>query len=177
MPLVDMTEGAPVHHRRSIRLKGYDYSALGAYFVTLCIQDRLNLLGRMEGPHVALTPAGEMARRAWEAMPEHYPEVGVDTFVVMPNHLHGIVLLRGADHPEDKVTSLGDVIKRFKSVTTRLYITGVSEQAWTPFPGRLWQRNYYEHIIRSDEDLWATREYIHNNPSQWAQDRENPKTW
>ncbi|MHB1317720.1 MAG: transposase [Anaerolineae bacterium] len=105
-----MESDIPVHHRRSIRLKGYDYASFGAYFVTLCIQDRANLLGTMEGPHVELSPAGEMVREAWEAMPEHYASVGVDTYVVMPNHLHGIVLLRGADHPEDAVTALGDVV-------------------------------------------------------------------
>ena len=145
-----MESDIPVHHRRSIRLKGYDYASFGAYFVTLCIQDRANLLGTMEGPHVELSPAGEMVREAWEAMPEHYASVGVDTYVVMPNHLHGIVLLRGADHPEDAVTALGDVVKRFKSMTTRLYVAGVESDSWPRFNGRLWQRNYYEHIIRDE---------------------------
>ncbi len=172
-----MTEDVPVHHRRSIRLKGYDYASLGAYFVTLCIQDRMNLLGVMEGAQVILGPQGEMIQRAWKAIPEHYPAVGVDTFVVMPNHLHGIILLRGAEHPGDNVTSLGDVIKRFKSVTTRMYVTGVAELGWNPFNGRLWQRNYYEHIIRTEEELGTIRKYIHNNPAQWSEDHDNPVNW
>lgn len=172
-----MTSDIAPHHRRSIRLKGYDYASFGAYFVTLCIQDRVSLLGRMDGAVVVLSAAGQMVQHAWEGIPDHYAAVDVDTFVIMPNHIHGIVLLRGADHPGDAVTALGDVVKRFKSVTTRLYIAGVESDSWPRFSGRLWQRNYYEHIIRDEPDLWVIREYIHNNPAQWAEDHDNPDNW
>jgi putative transposase len=176
-PGVDMEDDRGVHHRRSIRLRGYDYAYFGAYFVTLCIQDRVSLLGTRDGAVFLPTAAGEMVQRCWACSGEHYPAVNAGICSVMPNHLHGIVLLLGQEDAAERVTPLGDVIKRFKAITTRLYAAGVVEQGWPPFNGRLWQRNYYEHIIRSDREMWAIEGYIANNPAQWAVDRENPANW
>jgi REP element-mobilizing transposase RayT len=125
-----------------------------------------------------LNEAGRMVLGTWEALPMHYPSVDVDAFVVMPNHLHGIIFLGSApDHSDETariVLSLPDVVQRFKSLTTARYRAGVLEHGWPPFPRRLWQRGYYEHIIRHDRSLSSIRRYIEDNPSRWPSDEENP---
>jgi REP element-mobilizing transposase RayT len=155
------------HHRRSIRLKEFDYSSEGAYFVTICTQDKQCLFGVVVDGDMRLVPGGMMVAGDWSEIPDHYPGVDIDEYVVMPNHLHGIILLTS-----DPVLTLGDVIGRFKSLTTTNYISGVRENGWSSFAGRLWQRNYYEHIIRNEHDLVEIREYIARNPSKWMEDHE-----
>lgn len=183
------------HHRRSIRLKGYDYSQAGAYFVTIVTQDRACVFGDVVGDEVRLNDAGRMTAAAWEGLPVRFPTVDVDAFVVMPNHVHGIVLLEsarveaplvGALPPADGVNApaggattrvaptLGGVIGAFKSVVTVDYVRGVRAGAWPPFRGRLWQRNYYEHVVRGVGDLDRIRRYIAENPLRWQVDAENP---
>ncbi len=223
------------HHRRSIRLKGYDYSQAGAYFVTINIHQRRCLLGKVADRKVYLSPAGNMVLALWEAIPSHYPGVEVDAFVVMPNHIHGIILLktpvraapcgrpdhcggpdpcgdrpdpRGRPDPEPPLANqscpdnplsppgdggqaigqamwqargpaptglrLADIVGRFKSLTTRRYITGVKELGWPPFDGHFWQPNYYERILRDEHELNIRRHYIAQNPWRWSKDRENP---
>ncbi len=180
------------HHRRSIRLKGYDYSQAGAYFVTVCTQDRACLFGDAADGEMRLNDAGRMVHSIWNEMSAFYLGVETDEFVVMPNHVHGIVVLVGvaprgrpvsgqaqdgqAQGPAPTM-SLSDVIHRFKTMTTKRYADGVKTDGWPAFRGRLWQRNYYEHIIRNDESLNRIREYIVNNPLQWALDRENPNVF
>ena len=118
-------------------------------------------------------------------MAAHYPGVETDTFVVMPNHIHGIIFLVGAGPracPNDAGQPQGvaptmpvpDIIHRFKTLTTKRYTDGVKQDGWTPFTGRLWQRNYYEHIIRNEESLIRIRDYIATNPARWSIDPENP---
>jgi len=172
------------HHRRSIRLKGFDYSQSGAYFVTICTQNRACLFGEIVEGEMRLNEAGRMVHAAWEELSIHYPGVECDGFVVMPNHIHGIVVLVGAgpracpDHGQPQgvapTLSLVDVVHRFKTLTTKRYADRVKQFGWPPFPGRLWQRNYYEHIIRDEESLNRIRRYILDNPARWAFDRENP---
>jgi putative transposase len=180
------------HHRRSIRLKGYDYTQLGAYFVTICTQNRACLFGEVVDGTMLLNDAGRMIQTAWDDIPVHYAGVAIDAFVVMPNHIHGIVVLVGAAPcgrpPLGQASSSGqargptptmaislpDVVHRFKTLTTKQYADGVKQSGWLPFPGHLWQRNYYEHIIRDEESLSRIRQYIADNPAQWALDRENP---
>lgn len=156
-------------HRFSLRLKGYDYTREGAYFVTVCSHGRTCLFGEVSEGHMELGAAGRMVQEVWDALPEHYPAVGVDAFVIMPNHVHGVILLDGVS-----TLSLGDVIHRFKTLTTKRYSDGVSKAGWPAFSGRLWQRNYYEHIIRDEASLSRIRKYIAENPSRWAEDSENP---
>jgi len=184
------------HRRRSIRLKGYDYSRAGAYFVTVCTQNRECLFGEVVGMEMVLNGAGRMVQTVWEDMGVYYSGVKTDEFVVMPNHVHGIIVLVGAT-PRGRPDSLNrtdagdgihsgqaqgpaptlsapDVVHRFKTLTTKRYADGVKQSGWPTFSGRLWQRNYYEHIIRDEASLDRIREYIVNNPAQWALDWENP---
>jgi putative transposase len=158
------------YHRQSIRLKNYDYSKPGAYFITICIHGRMNLLGDIVDKIIYLNPAGEMIKDHWQSLPERYPFVELDTFVVMPNHVHGIILFDN----NNNLIKLGDVIGSFKSITTNAYISGIKNNDWTPFWKKLWQRNYYEHIIRNYEDMDHIRKYIIYNPLNWKYDRENP---
>lgn len=190
-----MTYNPDVHHRCSIRLRKYDYSSSGAYFVTVCVQGRECLFGGIVQNDMVLNEAGRMVEEVWRSLPERFPHVMVDEFVVMPNHLHGIILLnecRGepcvrpnfrdeGEQVEHRVRpygtadfSLGRICQALKSLTTVGYVRGVKDHDWSPFPGRLWQRNYHERIIRDETELIGVREYIRNNPLKWLDDEENP---
>ena len=171
--------------RHSIRLKGYDYAQEGAYFITITTQNRACLFGDIIDCIPRLNDAGRMIESVWVDMPRYYPGVEADTFIVMPNHIHGIVLLVGAGprafpnhagQPQGvaPTMSLPDIIHRFKTLTTKRYVDGVKQAAWEPFAGRFWQRNYYEHIIRDENSLNRIREYIATNPARWSIDPENP---
>jgi REP element-mobilizing transposase RayT len=116
-----------------------------------------------------LNEAGGMVQAVWAGLPAHYAAIDLDEFVVMPNHLHGVVIL-GADSD----LSLGDIVQRFKTLTTSRFSHGVRQAAWPAFRGRLWQRNYYDHVIRDEGSLERLREYIRDNPLRWAVDPENP---
>ena len=159
-------------HRRSIRLHGYDYRLAGAYFVTICVQERICLFGDIQDGEMILSGAGNMILNTWNGLPQHYKGVDIDAFVVMPNHIHGIIILETSE--EFAGLSLPDVVHRFKSFTTALYRKGVVANKWQPFLGRLWQRNYYEHIIRNEEEMNSIREYVYYNPAQWEKDENNP---
>ena len=209
-----------VHHRRSIRLRGYDYAEAGAYFVTIVAQGRGMLFGEVIDGLVRPSTAGLMVSSWWEDIPSRFPGVDLDAFVVMPNHFHGIVVLgtdptidvrdgrpgghagpplhdpsaphsnpgdlrtgvgaarRGrpaADRPARDGTraSFSDIIGWFKTMATNDFIRGVREHDWPPFDRRLWQRNYHEHIIRTERSLEEIRRYVEGNPAAWADDPEN----
>jgi len=177
------------HHRRSIRLLGYDYAQAGAYFVTICAQDRECLFGEIVDAKMRVNDAGRMVHSVWEELPRQYAGIDIDGFVAMPNHIHEIIILRdhhvvgaiprgcptsGQAQRPAPTMSLPDVVHRFKSLTTARYRQGVAERGWPPFCRRLWQRNYYEHVIRSETELNCIRRYIEDNPLMWAMDRENP---
>lgn len=121
-----------IHHRRSIRLKGYDYSQAGAYFVTICVNQRRSLLGTIENGIMHPSPAGQMIQTIWEDISSHYQGIALDSFVLMPNHIHGIIILE----PNTSM-KLGDVVHRFKSLTTAKYRHGVYNQEWPAFEKRL----------------------------------------
>ncbi len=177
--------------RRSIRLKGYDYSRTGAYFVTTVTQNRLCLFGDVVGDEMHLNEAGIMAQEMWETLPHRFPGIDLDAFVIMPNHIHGIIAINepvgasvvsaqdnsmatGERATTRVAPTLGDVMGAYKSLTTIEYARGVTTWGWQSFDRRLWQRNYYERVIRDGRELDRAREYIANNPMQWALDSENP---
>jgi len=161
-----------IHHRHSLRLQGYDYSKNGYYFVTIVVKDRLLLFGNVENETMILNDAGKMIENTWNNLPEYYTGVEIDCHVVMPNHLHGIIILNHKQN--DKKLSLPNVIERFKSFTTYEYIEGVRNSNWEPFQGKLWQRNYFDSIIRDEKELNRAKRYMKNNPKDWDQDKENP---
>jgi REP-associated tyrosine transposase len=179
-------------NRQSIRLRGYDYSQSGAYFVTICTQDLQCLFGEMVNSKMVLNNAGQMVELIWSELPERFPHVKLDEFVIMPNHFHGImVFCRGESCIRPKTDeqlkgeykirlygtlpgTLGRIMQAFKSITTHKYIAGVKQKQWPPFPGKLWQRNYYERIVRDENELNDIRKYIMDNPRKWDLDRENP---
>jgi REP element-mobilizing transposase RayT len=174
-----MNDDADKRHRRSVRLKGYDYSASGAYFVTICTQNRACLFGEVRNGAVALNRAGEIAQSSWNGLPARFSWIGLDAFVVMPNHVHGIILV-GAQFIApatvfgnrktgvmNHAPTLGEIVRAYKAASTRFI-----RQAG--IPNFAWQRNYYEHVVRSEESLNRIRQYIVENPARWEFDRENP---
>ncbi len=182
-----MTYNPDIHNRRSIRLKGYDYSQAGAYFVTICVQKRECLFGQIADREMALNDAGRMVERWWDELNNKFPQSETDEYMIMPNHFHGIIVTVGADlrvcpnqtgaHQQTGAHAgapLPKIVQWFKTMTTNEYIRGVKKHHWPSFPGKLWQRNYYEHIVRDEIELHRIREYIVNNPLQWELDRENP---
>ncbi len=179
-----------IHHRRSVRLAGYDYGCEGTYFITICIHNRECLLGDIADGAMHLNEYGRIADAIWKQTPVLRPNVGLDAYVIMPNHVHGIVLItndgrRSATHtsvPSSPDTSrgsnvwpltspsqtLGSIVRGFKSAVSSR-ITALRNDT-----SPIWQRNYHEHIIRNDADLDRIRSYIANNPLRWAEDENNP---
>lgn len=173
-----------IHHRRSIRLKGYDYSQAGVYFVTICTQNRECLFGDVVDGKVALSPYGQIVQEEWIKTAQIRDELVLDLFVVMPNHLHGIVFINNDEQSpvgahgraplrnngsQRKPRSLGAFIAGFKSVAAKR-INVLRETPAVP----VWQRNYYERIIRNEDELIRTSEYILKNPACWEEDENNP---
>jgi len=165
-------EGRVNHPRRkNMRLATFDYRNPGPYFVTICLNTREPLFGRVENGLMLLNDPGECMQHLWLSLPERFPTIILDAFVVMPDHLHGILTLHDGSTIQPGLF-LGNVVKAFKSQTTTAYIHGVRQLGWPPFAGKLWQYNYYEHIIRDDRDLDTKRAYIEGNPACW-QDRHS----
>jgi REP element-mobilizing transposase RayT len=180
-------------------LKNYNYGQPGAYFVTICTQGGQCLFGQVVDGCMRLSAGGDMVWRWWRKVDEKYPSVHTDAAVVMPKHFHGIIFItgqprgaaptgadvdgppRGASStsadmdgsPRGAVPTLGQIVGWFKTMTTNEYIRGVKQLGWPPFSGRVWQRNYYEHVVRNDRTLNAIRRYIADNPVRWGWDRYN----
>lgn len=168
--------------RINLRMPGYDYSQAGAYFLTICTQDRKCLFGLIRDGEMHLNPAGRIVEKWWIKLSENLPTLRTDVFIVMPNHLHGIITIVGADvgadpcvGPKIQAVSIPKVVQWFKTMSTNEYLRGVKALGWDPVKGRLWQRNYYEHVIRDETSLYRITEYITTNPLRWHMDRENPK--
>src|SRR4030042_6969864 len=163
-----MTYNPEIHHRRSIRLKGYDYSQTGAYFVTVCVKDRHCLFGDVEQGEMMLNEYGHVVTKCGQDLTNHYAGITLDAFVVMPNHIHCIIVINnnvGAGlkpAPTDKRYGLSEIVRAFKTFSSR-YINQIRNTSGIP----VWQRNYYEHVIRTDKELNQIREYIVNTPRQW----------
>jgi len=172
-----------IHHRRSIRLRGYDYSQAGAYFVTLCTQGKKCLFGEVVDAQVHLSDMGQIVAEEWLRSADIRPEIDLDEWIVMPNHLHGIIVIPGeavvGNRQEDtsqgtrtagpKPRSLGSIMAGFESASSRR----INELRGTPGM-QIWQHNYYDHIIRNEKDLERIRRYIADNPARWDEDAENP---
>jgi len=168
------------HHRRSIRLREFDYTQPGGYFVTIVTLHRDSLFGHIVNEEMQLNEMGNIADECWRAIPIHFPNVELGAYVIMPNHVHGIIVINetvGARHvsplqkPSNprgfKRSSVGAIIASFKSAVTR----GIGSEHNA---SGIWQRNYYEHVIRNSEDWDRIHRYIESNPSIWAEDEENP---
>ena len=172
-------------HRRATRLRGYDYSLPGAYFVTICVQDRKCLFGHIIDGQMQSNEIGKIVVKNWNHIPQHFSAVELDECVVMPNHIHGIITLDtvGARSPRPPALrkgavsspTLGQVVAYFKYQSTKY----INQRHNTPGTC-IWQRNYYDHVIRDDIGLQRVREYIRNNPTQWELDQlhpDNPSKW
>ena len=203
-----------IHHRQSIRLKGYDYAQAGLYFITICCQRRGNPswlpFGEIENGEMKLNDAGMMVENEWLKLPNRFQNIQLHEYVVMPNHFHAILEIVGAtlvvapvrvslvdtqnddtqnDDTQNDDTqndddvqkgqpqgiaptkTIGDMMDAFKSITTVEYIRGIKTLGWQPFDGKLWQRNYWEHIIRDEQSYQRISEYIINNPAKWPDDK------
>ncbi len=164
------------HHRRSIRLKDYDYSQEGLYFITICVQNKICLFGNMAEGKMTLNIVGEMIKKEWLKIPERFPNTALHEYVVMPNHFHAIIeilnnQIEHREQPQGIALSMGDIIGAFKSIVTNEYIQGVKTLDWKPFNIRLLQRNYWEHIIRNTNSFLRISDYIINNPANWKDDK------
>ena len=190
-----------MHNRRSIRFKGYDYTQAGLYFITICCQNRACLFGEIENGKMMLNDAGAIANDCWLNIPTHFPNAILHEYVIMPNHVHGIIELVGANNhsPKNKknnnsvigdnraknVSVIGD--NRAKNVSPlrspsktvgsvvrgfKIGVTKWMRQNTDTF--YIWQRNYWEHIIRDDKSHENISQYIINNPTKWNNDKLNP---
>ncbi|MBC7233963.1 MAG: transposase [Chloroflexi bacterium] len=186
------------HHRCSIRLQGWDYTSAGAYFITICVKDHQCVFGRIADGTMHWNAWAYIVMGYWQNLPHRFPNIALDTFVVMPNHVHFILWLNPSEtqphvgaqfhcaptncaptcyHTTSPIgrhftldkqrPSLGQVIRSFKAATARL-IRKAGNDAFA------WQRNYYERVIRDEEELNQMRQYILDNPANWANDKENP---
>ena len=164
---------------RSIRLKGYDYSSEGLYFITICSHEKRCGFGRITEARAEVSPAGLIVRECWVAIPSHFTRTRLHAFVVMPNHLHGIVEIcaklgrSGAAPLRGTLAvapgSLGAIVRSFKAAATKR----VHEELKWRVP--LWQRNYFEAVVRDGEEFSNAVRYIEENPARWEWDRENPE--
>ena len=171
-------------HRRSIRMCGYHYSSCGAYFITICSFERKNIFGEIVDGKMLLNDYGLVVQEHWSAVPDHFPFAELSGHVVMPNHFHGIIFINAEEgeaclaptmhtafstpRAVIKPNSLGAIIAAFKSSVTKR-INELRRSPGSP----VWQRNYFEHIVRNDEEMFQIQEYIESNPLKWELDSEN----
>lgn len=191
------------HHRKSIRIPGYDYSQPGLYFITICAKDKENIFGEIHAPEnfnypvagvqnseplqnapqpnqstVTLFPLGNIANKCWMEIPSHYPNVILHESILMPNHIHGIIEIKETNKPNNNISdqplkhefqkiipkSIGSIIRGYKiGVTKEAHSSGEMIDVW--------QRNFYEHIIRGEKEFYIISDYIINNPLKWKEDR------
>ncbi len=193
-----MSYNPEIHKRKSIRLKGYDYSQAGLYFITICCQNREHLFGEIKNGEMILNDAGQMIENEWLNLKNRFPTIELHEYITMPNHFHGILEIVRATlvvAPNEGIETIeegqpqgtapttivptttatnktiGDMMDAFKSITTVQYIRGVKNLGWKPFVGKIWQRDYYEHIIRNEQAYDNISNYIINNPKKWDADK------
>ena len=168
-----------------MRLRGYDYATPGAYFVTVCTQDRVPLFGRIIDGNMAANRLGAVVEDSWAEIPNHYDNVSLDAFVLMPNHVHGVITIEdetpvvGAGFkpalPAGKTSrrhAIPEIVRAFKTFSARR----INEMR--PTTGKpVWQRGFYDHVIRGEDELNMVRIYIMDNPRKWSEDVDNPANW
>jgi putative transposase len=159
------------HGRRSLRLPNYDYSQAGAYFITICTHKKRSLLAQIIENEVRLTTAGHIVQSIWESLQTRFPDIQTDTFIVMPNHIHGIIIIKNDVGAIHELPLQRSRVQRRRMLLPRVigYLKMNSSKQINIMQGktgkRVWQRNYYERVIRNDDELFILRQYIHNNPS------------
>lgn len=180
-----------IHHRRSIRLQGYDYSQAGAYFLTICCEDGLYRFGNIINGDMILNEYGQIAYNQWNKLPGRFLNMQLDVFQIMPNHLHGIIALNHAPvgatlavvpdnvpvvpdiraglAPAPTANTVRNIVGAYKSLVANVCLE--IHKSKNEMMGKLWQRNYYEHIIRNEQSYQTMSEYIINNPSKWKEDK------
>ena len=173
--------------RKANRLKQFDYSKASYYFVNICIQGRVCLLDDFVNGNIILNSAGIMTKYSWQQLLDNYDGVDIDSRQIMANFQHSIIILAKTGHrthpdtgqPQEVVptASLSDVFGKITYLTTKKFIDGVKLHQWHSFEKILWQRSFYEHIIRRSENLNRIREYIWNYSLKWALDKDNPNNW
>ncbi|HBY21129.1 MAG TPA: transposase [Clostridiales bacterium] len=152
--------------RKNVRLPNYDYSTKGGYFVTICLNQKECILGNIENDTLIKNEKNIMVETCLKKINEMYLNVKVDEYVIMPNHIHMIINIL-----EEGKVKISNIIQWFKTITTNEYIKGVKEKGWEKFDKKLWQRNYYEHVIRNEKELYEIRKYIQENPIAWKKDK------
>lgn len=160
--------GGKMNNRKSNRLPRYDYSQDGYYFVTVCTHNRIEWFGKIENDQMILNECGQIVEKQWVWLSEQYSYVKLDEFAVMPNHLHGILIIVGGgrDRPLQKIKSLSELIGAFKTTSSKLiHMAGLKDFHW--------QKSFYDHVIRNEKELMEIREYVLNNPKKWDMDIEN----
>jgi len=183
--------GKHFHHRRSIRLKGYDYSRAGLYFITICCENKVHRFGKIENDGMVLNENGTIANNEWYKLLNRYSNFELDVFQIMPNHMHGIISLKNAvgatisvapntKNPMENIQSqnwtgaspaptISNIVGAYKSLVAngclKLY------KSKNKIMGKFWQRNYYEHIIRNENSYNTISNYIINNPAKWNDDK------
>jgi len=189
-----------IHNRQSIRLKGYDYSQAGLYFVTICCQNREHLFGKIDNGIMVLNDAGGMIEKIWYEIPNDFMNIHLHEYITMPNHIHGIIEIavgadsisahsisapisnaisnaivdpKRAEMDSAPTAGLPQIIQSFKRHTTIKYIKMVKQNILPAFDKRIWQRNYWEHIIRNENEFIRISDYIRNNPIKWNGDKLN----
>ena len=161
--------------KNSLRLKGYDYSQSGAYFVTTVTHQRECLFGKIENGIMRLNDAGKIVRAVWEGLPKHYSHIELGAFIIMPNHTHGVIIinvgagLRPAPTQPEKQHGLSEIMRAFKSFSSRR-IHETDEFS----PERIWQRGFHDRIIRNEDEWSRIHLYIESNPINWQEDHDNP---
>ena len=161
--------------RKPIRLKKYDYSTAGYYYVTICTYNRKELFGYIKDNRMVLNEYGKITEKTWKEIPNHYPNVELDEYIIMPNHIHGVIIINnpvgdGHARPVNRNNNnLSIIIGSYKSTVTKR-INQLNNNSFK------WQRFFYDHIIRNDKSLDKIREYISNNPLKWDDDENNTKS-
>lgn len=178
-----MNGNTTTHHRRSIRLKGYDYSRNGAYFITICTRGKKHLFGQINGGEMHLNEMGTVVDECWQSIPTHYTEVELGEYVIMPNHLHGILYINtvGVNHHSPGNGANNDSLDNDNGANNDSPLRGTSRTVGSIIRGfkigvtklagySPWQRNYYEHIIRNQQSHEQIANYIISNPINWGMD-------